>query len=327
MDNPRQSRLEGVLTPDAEAFLAEWGNDCNYVVAHTSGSTGAPKEVHLLKDDMLVSAKATNDFFGIGSGSFLVLPLSPGYIAGKMLLVRAIVAGAVVMVEKPSREPLKEYCGTRMIDLVPIVPAQIDGLLSSPARSMVSNVIVGGAPMSDEDERKLTASGINAYATYGMTETCSHVALRRVGERHYVALPGFRFSVDSRHCLIIESESMSFGRLVTNDVVELVDDTRFVWVGRFDNVIITGALKVFPEDVESRLRPLAQGVEFYVSSRRSSEWGEEVVLVVADRDVTAGCSLMEQCRTILKPHERPKVVVTLPELEHTSNGKLKRKRF
>lgn len=326
MDNSRKSGLEDFLTPEAEAFMAEWRNGCDYVVAHTSGSTGRPKEIRLLKSDMLVSAKATNEFFGIGVDSLLVLPLSPDYIAGKMLLVRAAVAGAKVRVENPSREPLSGYFPPTAIDLVPIVPAQIDGLLSSKSLPMIKNVIVGGAPMSAEDERKLVESGVNAYATFGMTETCSHVALRRVGETQYVALPGFRFSTDDRQCLVVESDRMSFGRLVTNDVVELIDESRFVWVGRFDNVIITGALKVFPEDVESRLKSVA-GIEFYISSRRSAEWGEEVILVVANRDVGAGRRLMERCHSLLRPHERPKAVVTLPELERTSTGKLRRKRF
>lgn len=326
MDNSRKSGLEDFLTPEAEAFMAEWRNGCDYVVAHTSGSTGRPKEIRLLKSDMLVSAKATNEFFGIGVDSLLVLPLSPDYIAGKMLLVRAAVAGAKVRVENPSREPLSGYFPPTAIDLVPIVPAQIDGLLSSKSLPMIKNVIVGGAPMSAEDERKLVESGVNAYATFGMTETCSHVALRRVGETQYVALSGFRFSTDDRQCLVVESDRMSFGCLVTNDVVELIDESRFVWVGRFDNVIITGALKVFPEDVESRLKSVA-GIEFYISSRRSAEWGEEVVLVVADRDVGAGRRLMERCHSLLRPHERPKAIVTLPELERTSTGKLRRKRF
>lgn len=326
MDNSRKSGLEDFLTPEAEAFMAEWRNGCDYVVAHTSGSTGRPKEIRLLKSDMLVSAKATNEFFGIGVDSLLVLPLSPDYIAGKMLLVRAAVAGAKVRVENPSREPLSGYFPPTAIDLVPIVPAQIDGLLSSKSLPMIKNVIVGGAPMSAEDERKLVESGVNAYATFGMTETCSHVALRRVGETQYVALPGFRFSTDDRQCLVVESDRMSFGRLVTNDVVELIDESRFVWVGRFDNVIITGALKVFPEDVESRLKSVV-GIEFYISSRRSAEWGEEVILVVADRDLGAGRRLMERCHSLLRPHERPKAVVTLPELERTSTGKLRRKRF
>ncbi|MDE6495324.1 MAG: AMP-binding protein, partial [Duncaniella sp.] len=242
MDNSRKSGLEDFLTPEAEAFMAEWRNGCDYVVVHTSGSTGRPKEIRLLKSDMLVSAKATNEFFGIGADSLLVLPLSPDYIAGKMLLVRAAVAGAKVRVENPSREPLSGYFPPTAIDLVPIVPAQIDGLLSSKSLPMIKNVIVGGAPMSAEDERKLVESGVNAYATFGMTETCSHVALRRVGEAQYVALPGFRFSTDDRQCLVVESDRMSFGRLVTNYFVEVIDGSRFVWVGRFDNVIITGAL-------------------------------------------------------------------------------------
>ncbi|MDE6377305.1 MAG: AMP-binding protein, partial [Duncaniella sp.] len=225
-------RDDSVLTPEAVAFIDEWRSSSTVVSAHTSGSTGAPKRIDLLKGDMLASAQATVEFFGLRKGSTLYLPLSPSYIAGKMQIVRAEVAGCRLVVMPPSMD-LHSVEGAlpERIDMLPIVPAQIKGLLGTPLSAVTRHVIIGGAPMSPVQEREVLAAPFTAWATYGMTETCSHVALRRVGEESYHGLPGYTFSTDFRGCLVIDHPSMSFRRLVTNDLVELHSDVSFRWLG------------------------------------------------------------------------------------------------
>lgn len=323
--------LRGSLTAEAEDFLKEWSNPLRYVVAHTSGSTGIPKEIRLLKSDMVLSAQATVDFFGITADSTLYLPLSPSYIAGKMQIVRALVAGCHLDVVTPSNQPLGDGLSSQ-VDLLPVVPSQIPGLLSSPSLQHVRNVIIGGAPVSPEAESELLARGVEGYATYGMTETCSHVALRKLGIPSFRALPGFSFSVDSRGCLVITSGSMSFGSLVTNDIVELVSEREFVWKGRFDNVINSGGIKIFPEEIERVIAPLlpATGL-FYVTSRRSERWGEEAVIVTdcekyAD-DSSEGDALLSALRELLPPHHLPKAVIYEPSIALTSSKKIVRRRL
>jgi O-succinylbenzoic acid--CoA ligase len=323
--------LRGSLTAEAEDFLKEWSNSLRYVVAHTSGSTGTPKEIRLLKSDMVLSAQATVDFFGITADSTLYLPLSPSYIAGKMQIVRALVAGCHLDVVPPSNQPLGDGLSCP-VDLLPVVPSQIPGLLSSPSLQDVRNVIIGGAPVSPEAESELLARGVEGYATYGMTETCSHVALRKLGISSFRALPGFSFSVDSRGCLVITSGSMSFGSLVTNDIVELVSEREFVWKGRFDNVINSGGIKIFPEEIERVIAPLlpATGL-FYVTSRRSERWGEEAVIVTdcekyAD-DSSEGDALLSALRELLPPHHLPKAVIYEPSIALTSSKKIVRRRL
>lgn len=309
------------LTPDVAAFLDEWNSPLPYVLAHTSGSTGTPKEIRLLKSDMIKSAEATCEFFSIGPGSLMVCPLSVDYIAGKMMLVRAVVSGAELWMEHPSNRPLGAAYGH--IDLVPVVPSQLPGLLESGCD--VENVIVGGSPMSPAMEQELANAPFSTYATYGMTETCSHVALRRIGTGCdvYTALPGFCFSVDGDSCLVIESSHMSFGRLVTNDVVEPVDSRHFRWLGRRDNVIMTGGLKVIPEEVERHIRHLVP-YPFYIAGRPDEKWGMRVVMYVESALPVDTPELLARLREALPCHAVPKEINVVGRFSTTATGKIKR---
>lgn len=304
-------------------FLDCWNNDQEYIVAHTSGSTGTPKSIRLLKSDMEASARSTCRFFDINAGSILVCPLSADYIAGKMMIVRALVSGATLYMEHPSSHPLIRQYGH--IDLLPIVPAQLDGLLDVAASHDIGNVIIGGAPLSMEAERSLYGAGFKAYATYGMTETCSHVALRAISSESdgiYSALPGYHFKTDARSCLEIHSSLQSFGCLVTNDVVELIDYKQFKWLGRHDNVIITGGFKVHPETLERRISPFIIP-DYYIASRQDKKWGRHIVLYIeGDRFDTT--DLVTRLRENLKSHELPREIIFISKFDRTLSGKIVR---
>lgn len=302
----------------ATAFLDEWHNDKDYVVAHTSGSTGTPKEIHLLKSDMRRSAKATCRIFGITDTSRLVLPLSTDYIAGKMMAVRAIVSGAELIVERPSSHPLAENYGK--VDLTAIVPSQVSGLLESP--SDIRQVIVGGGQISAESEQRLTASTIEAYATYGMTETCSHVALRKISDEEFTAIDGITFALDNRGCLTIQAPEFSFREIVTNDVAQLHDARHFTWIGRADNVINSGGVKLHPEAIERKLSAIITR-PFYIAGRPSERWGEEAVLYVESTDIDKN-DIIEKARSVLDRYSVPKEVICVPEFLRTYSGKIKR---
>ncbi len=308
-------------------FLEEWHSPVPYVVAHTSGSTGAPKEIRLPKADMIVSAEGTCRFFGIDSSSLLYMPLSADYIAGKMMIVRAIVSGAALQVVTPSSDPIPE-APVGQISLLPVVPAQLPALLSSPWLHKVGNVIVGGAPLSHSQEEELRGTPMNVYATYGMTETCSHVALRSVsaGEEWFTAMPGVTFSLDPRGCLVIEAPAYSWQRLVTNDMVRLLDSRRFVWLGRADNVINSGGVKMVPEEIERILSPHLGDRPFYITSRPSLRWGEELVMVVEDPSLDTE-ALLTSLRAVHPHRILPKAIYTLAALPRTSSGKIIRKKM
>lgn len=302
-------------------FVRQWKDDSPHILAHTSGSTGVPKEVRLLKSDMRLSAQATCQFFNISSHSCLLLPLSPDYIAGKMQIVRALISGASLDYSPPSNSvfqaPRSHY------DMVPIVPSQIDGFIACGIQA--DNLIIGGAPLSPDQERKIQAK-YNAYATYGMTETCSHVALRKLGTPFYKAMPNIWFGTDHRGCLVIKSKYLSFRKLVTNDVVDLLDCQSFIFRGRADYAINSGGIKIHPQEVETALSELMEGRAFYITSRCNEKWGQEPILVLLDDKPINESLLLHQAKQLLGI-KAPKAIMRDTKPCYTSSGKLIRRQF
>lgn len=329
-----QSQEHGIMNlsaftmTDLERFSAEWHDDSPVIKAHTSGSTGRPKEIRLSKRDMLLSAKATCEFFGIDSGSWLLCPLAFDYIAAKMMYVRSQVAHAHLVCEVPSSTPVATWPESmppgEPIALMPIVPLQLEGLMKSPHISNVRNVVIGGAPLSHSQIESLTSAPFRAFATYGMTETSSHVALQEIGvDNCFSALPGFSFSIDNEGCLIIRNPMMSWKQIVTTDLVELSDSHHFRWLGRRDNVINSGGVKVMPEPVEERVRELLPGVEFCVTSRGSSKLGREVVIVVNPSAALpmSEADLLAELKLTLPRYHAPRALLRI-QLERTPSGKM-----
>lgn len=311
-----------------DTFAYIWCDGNDYITAHTSGSTGTPKPIQLAKSDMINSARATNKFFGIDSSSFLICPLSIDYIAGKMMWVRGWVAQAEVLFIE-SRELFSGYQPERMIDLLPIVPAQTDDFLKSPVRDFTKNLLVGGSAMSAEQEQKLAKSGISAYASYGMTETCSHIALRRIGvDDYFTALEGYVISTDSRGCLVIDNREATYGKIVTNDLVEIISSRCFRVVGRYDNVIISGGVKISPEINEALVAKQFSACRFYFTSRKSERWGDECVAVLeCPPDPIVDAEFLAACQSSLPRHHIPKEIYHLLKFPVTSSGKIKRSKY
>ena len=305
-------------------FIREWESDCDYIVAHTSGSTGTPKEIRLPKSDMRVSAKATNSRFGITRRSVIAAPLSVDYIAGKMMCVRAIEAGCELLEMPVSNKVLID----RRIDLLAIVPSQLDSLLAQPdAPQLVKNIIVGGAPMNDQQLAAIVNKGLNAFATYGMTETCSHVALKKIcgHETYFESMPGISFSQDRRGCLVIQAPAYSFGNLTTNDIVEIASPTEFRWIGRFDNVINSGGIKISPERLE---KEIARYVDrpFYITSAKDDRWGE-VPAIVFEGTASEVQDILDLLASKIDHKTCPKKARAVRALPRTANGKIFRKKI
>ena len=310
-------------------FLRDWFDDSDFVMGHTSGSTGAPKPIRLSKNAMRESARRTNAFFKIGEESSLLLCLSTQYIAGKMMVVRALVSGCNLCLEKPSSTPL--LAGT--FDLVSMVPMQVyslkqakDGVLRL---SHVRNLLVGGSPLAQEDADWLRSLSLHTYVSYGMTETVSHVALADLNEMTsdgmlvYHALPSVSFEQDDRECLIIHAEYLSSEPFVTNDVVDLLTETSFVWKGRWDNVINTGGVKVHPEIIEKKVTSLFP-CAFYFVGVPDPKYGQRVVLKIEGAPYST-IDLEASLQELLSPYEFPKEILFLDHFERTESGKIKRK--
>ena len=314
---------------DVVNFLAEWYNDQPAIIGHTSGSTGAPKPISLLKSDMQASARLTNRFLCIDAKSTLLLCLSPSYIAGKMMIVRAIEAGAHLLVVKPSSNPLSDI--NEPITMAAMVPMQVaETLRCADGRQQLSHIeqlLVGGAPVDENLESQLITLPIITYVTYGMTETVSHVALRRVGEAVYTAIGDVTFTTDDRSCLVIDAPQLSGRKFVTNDVVEVVDSSHFKWLGRYDNVIMSGGLKFCAEQLEEKIAHLIPS-RFYITAALDERLGQHVVLVIEGE--TYDDDKMQQLREAMTLHltryEMPREIVFVDKFQETSSGKVKRKR-
>ncbi|MGN1173350.1 MAG: AMP-binding protein [Muribaculaceae bacterium] len=317
------------LTPESELFLSQFTDNKDFVEVHTSGSTGTPKLIRLAKSDMLRSAQASCRFFSITEASRLVCPLSAEYIAGKMMIVRAIVSGAELFMEKPSNQPITQHYGN--IDLIPVVPSQLAGLLANPQNSpsqtnnspsptnTIKYVIVGGGPVPPAMLNAVKNAPFHTFATYGMTETASHVALRDLssGNDFFTALPGINFSTDNDNCLKINAKNFTFDGIQTNDVVRLINATHFSWIGRRDNVIITGGVKVQIEQIERKISHLFKH-DFYVIGIPDDFWGQKVVLYTTEPIA------IDSLRPFLSKFELPKEIRILSSLSYTPTGKIRR---
>lgn len=321
--------LQQGVSAEFATFVAEWFSEGEYMTAQTSGSTGTPKTIQLLKSDMRASAQITNAFFNINTNSTLLLSLSPNYIAGKMMIVRWLESGAEMIEQKPTSNPLQQPL-PQNITFAAMVPSQVVNILkdnnSVSQLSKIENLIIGGAPLDAETEKKIAITSVNAYATYGMTETLSHVALRKIGtDKEYFALSGVTFGQDERECLVINIPHLSVKRLVTNDVVTLTDATHFIWRGRYDNVINSGGVKIFPEEVEKLITPcIAQ--RFYIIGTPDAVWGEVCTLVIEGDEWSTEKqqNLLKQLKDVLPKHKAPKLIKFLPKFTETTSGKVKR---
>lgn len=306
-----------------EEFKRLWEGPEPYIEVHTSGSTGHPKTLRLLKADMRRSARATNAFFGIDAYSMLALPLSVDYIAGKMMVVRALEAGCT-LTELPVSSHISLE-GLPKITLLPIVPAQVSGILAGVRPSQVNNLLIGGAPLSFKDEQRLIEAGFKGYVSYGMTETCSHVALRQLGTIAYHAMPGIVFDTDERGALVIDGAQAGFSwqRLRTNDAVTLLSPTQMQWHGRLDWAINSGGIKLHPEQLERQLQPFLSH-PFYIIGRPHPRWGQCVTLVT-EAPATDNEAILALCRQHLAPYAVPRQVENVLTLPRTPSGKLLRR--
>lgn len=303
--------------------MEEWRGEGDSIVAHTSGSTGSPKEIHLRKDFVRDSALRTNSFFGITSGSHLHSCVAPDFIGGKMMAVRSEVAGCRFTWETPSNTPLKEMARDEKIHLLAVVPSQMLHILDN-LRDMpeIDAVIIGGSAIHPSLLRRIAASGLNAYETYGMTETASHIALRKIdgASGRFTTLPGISVELDGRGCLVILFHSGE--KVVTNDLARIHGDNEFEILGRFDHIIITGGKKVNPLEVELKISHLINA-PFIITSQPDEKWGSRIVLKI-EGEAKPTDELEAELRKSLQGWEMPKAIKFVASLPRTSNGKILR---
>lgn len=287
----------GGMYVEMEKFLAEWHNDNDRILVHTSGSTGAPKPMWVEKKRMLASARITCDYLALHPGDSALLCMPLEYIAGKMMVVRAIERELNLYSVHPSNHPLAEDEGnqfpTTPFDLIAMVPSQVYCSLQVPKerqRLMAArHIIIGGGAVSKEMEDELRSFPNAVWSTYGMTETLSHIALRRLNgpdaSEWYEPFSSVNISLTCDRCLAIDAPLVHDGVLATNDIAEIASDGRhFRIIGRKDNVICSGGIKLQIEQMEEQL---ALPLPFCVTKLTDAKFGEIAVLLTTDRSINS----------------------------------------
>lgn len=297
-------------------FLLDWFDAKPYIEMHTSGSTGIPKTITVSKQAMVESALATGDFFELNPGNKALQCLPVKYVAGKMMLVRAMILGLDLDYVAPSSHPL--HHNEVDYDFVAMVPLQAQNSIAELKK--VKKLIVGGASVNKNLEQQLLKLSTEVYETYGMTETITHIAARKLGEKAFTVLPNVTVSYDDRNCLVIHAPRISEEVITTNDIVELLNENQFVFIGRIDNVINSGGIKLIPEQIEEKLAgKITQ--RFFIASKPDDELGEKVVLVIEGEKYEFDTTLYEA----LDKYEKPKEIIFIPKFKETPNGKIIRK--
>lgn len=314
---------------EVHQFIDEWEDENPFIEVKTSGSTGKPKLVKLSKDRVRASAIATGRFFDFKAEESALLCLSPNYIAGKLMIVRAIEHEMKLVVAPLENDPLQTL-DNRQIDFAALVPSQVETILKDEVGSAVKfnsfkNVIIGGAPIHPDLENELVNYSPNIYASFGMTETITHFALRKVGTPFYKCLDGFSVSQDNRSCLVVHPNEVVGEILFTNDVIDLADRSTFKWLGRLDNVINSGGIKIHPERVEKMVAHLIPDNRFYVTGKKDPKYGEVAVLVIEGNMDVSG--LLSDAKESLPKHHAPKEIIMEEHFEETPTQKIIRKKF
>jgi o-succinylbenzoate---CoA ligase len=346
--NGRSVKIEDVIrqkvkgsSPFEEAtfaFISEWFLDVDKFTIHTSGSTGEPKKISFDRGQLVQSARLSQAAIGFKKNDTALVAIDTKFIGGRMMLVRSFETGMKILAVEPGSLPLHKIPVDVCVNFAALVPLQVQSTLDSHHSHILDsldNLIIGGAPVDSRTIERLQPYQCQCYATYGMTETISHIALRRLNgasaQQDFEALPGVTVSLDDRGCIVIAAPFLR-DNVITNDLGELISPNRFRWLGRWDNVINTGGVKVTPEKIEAALEKIFQARKisnrFFVEGVPDERLGNRVTLVVegsSDLHPTIEAALGE-LRTEFSQYEIPKQVVFTPAFATTENGKVNRRK-
>lgn len=322
-------------------FCRNWLTGIQEFPIQTSGSTGTPKVMHLTRQQMEASARRTIKVLGLQPGDRMLACLNTEYIAGMMMLARGFIAEMEIIIVEPVGNPLVLTLSEDRIDFASFVPMQIQTVLQDMPEALLQlnqmkGILVGGAPVSPLLQRELQSIKSPVYHTYGMTETASHIALRRLNGAeatdYYQVLDNINVGIDKRSCLTIKGDITNNELLITNDIVELLTPTRFRWIGRADNTINTGGVKVQVEKVELAVAEAVidwdSAPRSFVAPQPDELLGEKIVLILEGFPLGADKEeeLLYNLRKFLKKFEMPKELYYSPAFTETATGKLARQR-
>lgn len=316
-------------------FVTWWADESvQEIEVHTSGSTGAPKAIKHTKQAMLASAKATCDTLNIPEAFEALLCLPANKIGGMMMLVRSIYKRMDLLCIQPDTKPFDALADNHRIHFAAFTPMQVKHTDSSyeafKKMERIHSILLGGEAVSVGLIKHVSKANNNIYATFGMTETISHIALKKLNgsnaDANFKTLQSVSVTTDDRSCLVIDAPALNLHQLHTNDIVNLVSEHEFSWIGRYDNVINTGGVKIYPEVIEQKLLPNI-ALPFFIAGKPDEATGQKpVILIETDKLSDADYSELNTCFGQLDKYERPREIITVRHFMRTGNGKIDRLR-
>ena len=332
-----EQKISNAIVPEWENkifhFISDWIRPGRTIPVTTSGSTGTPRIVDIPKVWMRKSAWLTGRTFNITAKQRALCCLPVDYIAGKMMIVRALELGMDLILVEPSSN-LQNMVPGDPIQLAAMVPMQLHSSLEKKnglnVLNTINTLLLGGGRVSLSIRKALDNVDCAVFQTYGMTETVSHVAVRALNgtdsTEEYKALKGIQFASTLDNRLIINAPHLAIDSMETTDLVNLLSSTRFKWLGRADNIINSGGIKIIPEVVEEKLEQILVGKSYFIGSLPDEKLGEVAVLMIEDKIWTERriAHLDEQLFDVLGTYEKPKKTFFLKEFIHTPTGKIHR---
>lgn len=318
------------------SFIQQWFGNTAEFLQKTSGSTGDPKAITIKRQQMIASAQLTAQTLQLKSGDTALVCLDPEYIAGKMMFVRSFETGMKIIAKTPSLNPFLDINAQVPIDFGALVPIQLYELLQSDEvyrLDTLKNIIVGGAALHKDVQKQLAKFNCQVYASYGMTETISHIALQHVNgkkaSKYFTVLPGVQINVDGRDCLEIQAPYLE-NKITTNDLVEIKDASQFKWLGRVDNIINSGGVKVIPEKIESEIQNIMESLNihnrFLISGTPDFRLGNKIILLIEGFVTDEALeNVKSSIKKALAPYEAPKEFYINVEFILAGNAKINRR--
>ena len=306
-------------------FLMDWLNPSSTIWIETSGTTSQPKRMKFEKQALINSALLTGDFFKVGVGDRALHCLPANFIAGKMMLIRAMFLGFSLDMVSPTSRPMSNL--KKKYQFAAMTPMQAWNSISR--LNQINTLIVGGGAISKPLREALLEVKGKVFETYGMTETLSHIAFRKIDDpiAEFTLLPNFSISQDNRGCMVINAPHLSIENLITNDNVEILNKSKFRLLGRIDNVINSGGVKIQPEQIEMKLSADFPP-HFFIGALPNDVLGEELVLALEKNQDFEIKKLVEVVKKHpkIKKLEQPKAIVLYERFHRTFSGKIKRKK-
>jgi len=297
----------------------------------TSGTTSDPKEITFSLEQLKLGARNTISFFNLKKGDRALLPLSCNHIAGKMMVVRAMVGGLKLSVIEPSKNI--DAINMASFDFAVLIPMQLQCLLEGKngvGVSQLSKVLIGGGAVSKKMIDELISLKVRAWGSFGMTETMSHFALRTlspVEQTCYTCLRGFEISNNSNSQLRLKNDELSILELQTSDVVSIESSGTFKWLGRADNVINSGALKLHPETIEATIKATFSILPSFILFGVPDEILGQRLVLFYEGDSFLSKADLQILKSVLKKYEYPKSFISCQSFERTGSNKVIRKDY